>query len=379
MALQFDFREVIQNEIGGGDAVFRIANQMRPSADYLFNTLLPERNETDYIVEAGNMTVRATMAGAVGMDSPYPPTGLVEASTFLEKAVKLGNHSKLTEANLIRLQRILTSLQVNGGNSKEALAREALNFLDKVIIQPHFDRAEWMRAQALVNGELDWTFNDLEVKVGYGIPSENFLSTRTGNDAWDGSTSQFWADISLLYQRLRYQVRAFIVHPDTLLAITTNTANNLEIVNQQMFAAGGSATTVRRLLGNNERPSTDFRETVTLIAYGDEGEIIDTSNPGKTVRVPFMPQKKILAIGTAGRRGYVVGQGATNDPRDDFALGYTHVAPTVEGGGVPGRWAQLYTPEHLPMQLHGRAASWVLPVVENPALVAVASSQIGGS
>lgn len=377
MSLNFNFQNVL-NDIGP-DAVFRIANETRPPADYLFNTLLPERNEPTYTVSAGNMTVRATMAGMVGMDSPYPPTGIVESSQFLENAVKVANHASLTEANLIRLQQILMNLQINGGNSKDALAREALNFLNKVIVQPHLDRAEWMRAQALVNGVVSWEFNEIAVNVDYGVPAENMLTKRTSTAAWDGNASAFWTDIALLYKALRYNVRAFIVHPDTLLAITSNSANNLEIINQEMFAAGGSTTTVRRLLGNNERPSRDFREQITLISYGDEGEIIDTSNAGRTVKVPFMPQKKILAVGNAGRRGYVVGEGATPDPQDDFALGYTHVGPTVEGNGVPGRWAQLYTPERLPMQLHGRGASWVLPMVTAPGLLAVASSEIGGS
>lgn len=377
--MNFSFRDALDQL--GPDAAFRVANEMRPPADYLFATLLPERNEPDYIAESAHMTVRATMAGMVGTDSPYPPSGVVEASKFLQKAVKLANQSKLTEEQLIRLQKILMQLTMSGGDGKEMLANEALNFLEKVIIQPHMDRAEWMRAQALVTGTLSWTFNNIAVDVDYGVPSANLLSQRTGNDAWDGSTSKFWADIALLYSKLRYDVRAFIVHPDTLLAITSNTANNLEILNQEAFAAGGNAVTMRRLLGDNERPSSDFRETITLIAYGDEAEIYDTDTAdlGQTTKVPFMPQKKILAVGNARRRGYVVGQGATPDPDAELALGYTHIGPTVEGGGQPGRWAQLYTPEGLPMQLHGRGASWCMPVLENAELIAVASSEIGGS
>lgn len=377
--MNFSFRDALDSL--GPDAAFRIANETRPSADYLFNTLLPEMNKMGYIAESGNMTVRATMAGLVGTDSPYPPTGVVEASTFLQKAVKLANQAKLTEEQLIYLQGILMQLAASGGNGKEMLANEALNFLEKVVIQPHMDRAEWMRAQALVIGTLSWTFNNIAVNVDYGIPAANLLSQRTGTAAWDSTASAFWADIALLYNRLRYDVRAFIVHPDTLLAITSNSANNLEILNQEAFAAGGNAVTVRRLLGDNERPSRDFRETVTLIAYGDEAEIYDTDTAdlGTTTKIPFMPQKKILAIGNARRRGYVVGQGATTDPSAELALGYTHLAPTVEGGGQPGRWAQLYTPENLPMQLHGRGASWCMPVVENPELIAVAYSEIGGS
>jgi hypothetical protein len=57
-------------------------------------------------------------------------------------------------------------------------------------------------------------------------------------------------------------------------------------------------------------------------------------------------------------------------------LGYTHIGPTVEGGGQMGRWAQLFTPEQLPMQLHGRAVTNGLPVVETPEKIAIASSDL---
>lgn len=375
--LNLNFADVLEDL--GPNAAFRIANAARPSANYLFARFLPEMNEMTYQAKAGTMTIRTTMAGLAGQDSPYPPVGLVEAGRFSEEALKIGGHSKLTEAALRRLQGILTNLQLNGGNSKEMLASEVINFTDKVLVQALMDRTEWLRAQALVTGSISWSFGDLTWDVSYGIPSDNILAQRTGTAAWDESASAFWDDIRLLYEKLHYDVAAFVVHPDTLLAITSNSVNNLEIIAQEQFAAGGSRTTVRRLLGDNERPSRDFREQVTLISYGDEGEVFDTSNPGQTTSVPFMPQKKILAVGRAGTRGYVVGEGSTPDPRDQFTLGYTHIAPTVEGGGQPGRWAQVYTPENSPMQLHGRCASNCIPVLENPELVAIASSEIDGS
>jgi hypothetical protein len=58
--------------------------------------------------------------------------------------------------------------------------------------------------------------------------------------------------------------------------------------------------------------------------------------------------------------------GSTIDPAADMALGYTHIAPTVEGNGLPGRWADLGTPDERPWELRGRGVSNVLPVIENP-------------
>lgn len=375
--MNFDFAEIL-NEIGP-DAAFEIANEARPTADYLFETLLPESNQPDYNVESGSMTIRSTMAGIVGMDSPYPPGGVVEISTFLEKTAKIANDIKLPEATLRRLQGILRQLMLDGGGTTDFLVTEVLNFYNKVVLQAHLDRAEWMRAEALVTGAIDWTFNQINLKVDYGVPAANFLAQRTGTDAWDSTTSKFWEDIRLLQSVLKYNARAFIIHPDTLLAILNNDANKAEIIRQETFGATGAAYTLRRLIGDNERPATDFRDTVSLITYGAEAELLDLTNPGQTTLVTFMPQKKILAVGNNTRSGYRVGEGSTSDPNADNALGYTHIAPTVEGGGRPGRWGQLYVPENMPMQLHGRAVSNMLPVIEAPNKIAVASSQIGGS
>lgn len=365
----FNFTAALQSL--GPDAAFRLANQARPPADYLFESLLPERNEPSYTIESGTMTVRTTMAGLVAMDSPYPPGGVVEVSKFLEQSAKLANEVMLTEAALRRMQDLIRELAINGQPTTMFLQNEALNFLQKVVIQAHMDAMEWLRGQALVTGAITWAFNKLDLAVDYGVPAANLLSNRTGNDAWDGSTSKFWADIRRLQEQLRYNVRAYIAHPDTINAIVNNDVNKAEILRQEGFTM-----TIRRLIGDNERPDNDVRATVTLIAYDAEGEIFDTANPGQTTIIPFMPTGKILAVGNNNRSGYRVGEGSTADPVMDMALGYTHIAPTVEGGGRPGRWAQLYTPQERPMHLHGRGVTNGLPVIEAPEKIAVASSDL---
>src|SRR5215207_2270070 len=88
----------------GVDAAFRLINQARPSNAYLFASILPERPMRSYEVKNGAMTVRSTMAGLVGMDSPFPPSGVVDASTFLERSAKIANQVVMTEESLRTLQ-----------------------------------------------------------------------------------------------------------------------------------------------------------------------------------------------------------------------------------------------------------------------------------
>jgi len=358
----------------GSDAVLRIANAIRPAGDYLFASLLPERNRATYQASSGSMTVRATMAGMVGMDSPYPPTGVVDSSTFLEATVKVANQPYLPEAAIRELQTLMQAASGAGAGvvTVDAVA-EALNFLQKVVIQPHIDTAEYLRGEALVGGAIDWTFNLKRLQVGFGVPAANMLANRTGTAAYGGTASGFWADMLALRKALRYNVRIFIAHPDTIDVIVSNSANSLAVVGQD-----GSTFQVRRFISQNgtNTASSDARETMTLVGYDKEGEILDPLSAGSTIKVPFMPKGKILAVGNNAESGYRVGQGSTNDPVDALALGYTHIGPTVEGGGVPGRWARLFTPEHMQMQLHGQGVSNLMPVIEAPAKIAVASTDM---
>lgn len=365
-----NFRAVVA-ALGQG-AAFRIANGRRPPGDYLFNTLLPEELRFSYSIESGQMIVRSTMAGLAAMDSPYPPGGVVETSTFLERSAKLANQVPLSEQTLRTLQEMLMRLQVNGQPTNQAAAEQALNFLDKVIIQPHIDVMEWLRSRALVYGAINWTFNRKTLVVNYGVPSGNFLTARTGTAHYGGSASAFWTDIKLLRQKLK-SVRAYIAHPTTIDLIRYNTVNSVVTV-----AEDANGVTLRRIVSSTGQFTQDAGDVLRIVSYDKEGEILDPTDPDSTVIIPFMPPGKLLAVGNNQRTGFAVGvaRGSTDNPQDDNRLGYTHIAPTVEGGGAPGRWANLYTPENEPWQLIGRGVTNGLPVIEAPEKIAVATTDL---
>lgn len=359
----------------GNDAVFRIANSARPPSDYLFATLLPERQSTSYHIESGTMTVRTTMAGLVGMDSPYPPGGQVELSQFLEESAKIAIHTALPEKTLRILQDMMMRLALGGGNSNDALQREALNFFQKVILQAQLDRVEWMRGQALVTGAINWTMNQKVLSVSYGVPSGNFITTRTtaSGFAYGASNSKFWADVRTAKALLRYNVRAVIAHSATIDEIMNNAANSLDVLSQ----TNNIFTFQKRVNRNStDLASPDARDTIQIIAYDKEAEIMDLTTQGETKLVSFMPKGKLLFVGNNTQSGYRPGDGSTDNPEDGVALGYTHLAPTVEGGGRPGRWGELYVPQNEPWSLHGRGAENSLPVIEAPAKIVVATTEL---
>lgn len=355
----------------GQDAAFRLMNAARPPQAYVFAQFLPERPVRSYDVKSGSMTIRTTMAGLVGMDSPYPEGNVIDISTFLEQSAKLAHAIDLPEKALRTMQDIFMHLQLTGGGVLQAQVEEVLNFTNALIIQPHLDAAEWMRGQALT-GTLDWTFNKKRVLVDYAIPTANKLTNRTGNDGYGGSTSKFWTDVRAARQLLRWNVRAFIAHPLMVDAIISNSANTLAVISQSP-----TSVTVQKLIagvGGGQTASTDARDSVTLISYGLEGEILDIANAGQTTKVPFMPTTKLFAVGNNTGTQYTVGAGSR--PPQEFEIGFTHVAPTVEGGGAPGRWARVFTPEGRPWSLRGEGVQNTLPVLEAPEKVVVLSSAL---
>lgn len=367
--MNFNLKEALDKMDQG--AVFRLMNEQRPGNLYLFESLLPEVKRNDYQASSGSMRVRATMAGLVGMDSPYPEGGTFEISTFSEETAKLAIAVRLPEKQLRDLHMLLQQRLISAGQAQanEAAAEEVLNFANKLLLQPQLDVMEWLRGQALVTGQIDWTFNEKRLLVDYGIDSSFYLTPRTGNDGYGGSTSKFWTDVRLAKSKLRGNVRAFIVHPDTKDMIIANSANNIQIISD-----GDSVTELVRLVGSLERPSSDPRDRVRLISYGLEGEVLDPANPGQSIQIPFMARGAMLVVANNQSRSFVVGAGSTPPP--DNALGYTHLGPTIEGNNRPGRWGRVFTPERKQWALEGESAANGLPVIEATDKIVVASTEM---
>lgn len=365
----------------GRDFAFRIANAARAPGDYLFATLLPEEQRFTYHVESGTMTIRATMAGLVGMDSPYPPGGVIDSSKFEEQTLKIANEIPLTEQALRTLQDMMLRLSIGGSSpTNDVITRNLLNFVQKVIVQPHLDTAEWLRGQALVTGKVQWTFGGITIDVDYGVPgggvhdgAANFLTHRTGNDGYGGTTSKFWTDWRAA-KRILKSVRAVIAHSTTIDEIRYNEENQLVTLSED-----GAGVRLRKVTEVGGADFTrDAGDVVNLIAYDREAEVLDPANPAVPKKIPFMPVGKLLFVGNNTIEGFSVGvdEGSTEDPNRNNRLGYTHIAPTVEGDGRPGRWANVFSPEHEPYKIIGRGASNLLPVIEAPTKVVVASTVI---
>lgn len=355
----------------GADAAFRLINEARPPQAYPFAQILPERPSTSYKIDRGSMTVRTIMAGLVGMDSPYSEGAVIDVAKFLEESAKLGHAVDLPEGAIRTLQDLFMRLQLSGGDMPRAAIEEVLNFTNALLIQPHLDAAEWLRGQALSTGAIDWTFNKKRIEVNYGVPSANKPAARTGTSGYGGTASKFWDDHKAARKALKQNVRVILTSRTTLDMIVSNQANNLLVLNET-----NNSITIRRMISQNgtNTQSSDARETLTIVAVDLEGEILDPDNQGKTKTVPMMPDGKVVYIGANTGTQYRVGAGSRAPV--DYELGYTHLAPTVEGGGRPGRWARVFVPENRPWALRGESAANLLPVIEAPEKIYILTTEM---
>ena len=369
-----DFKGLIATLDDG--EIMTLANEARPGSNYIFNSVLPEVKRRGYSAKGGSMTIRATMAKLVGLSSPYPKGGAFEQTEFEHKIAKMAIEMDFPEEYLRELRELVKDALSQEVDAHEQILETLFNFTDKLLVQPHLDTAEWLRGQALVTGAIDWQSDDIHLEVDYGIPSTNFLPTRTGTDAYDGTTSKFWADVRSAQSILNNRVVAIIAHSTTVRAIMDNPNNNIRLIRADETAGIFVFQKYVSIQGNTQT-SEDTRDTVTLITYDDEGEVYDSTKPGtgETVKLPFMPVGAVLFIGAFNPKRFIVGAGST-PPVTPISLGYTHVGPTEEGDGRLGRWANLYVPEGKNWMFVGHAVTNCLPVIEAPDRLVVAKTDI---
>lgn len=372
-----DFRAALDDpQIGGLEGLNRLSNAARTPASYMLTSILPERDVLDYVAKGGSMRVRTTMAGLVGLDSVDPEGGAMDITTFMENIAKIAISNRLQEKDIIELQRLAMQATLAGGNTTLIAVQAILQFTSKLLLQPHYDRREWLRAQALFFGSIDWQFNGADLQVDYGVPADHVFTTRTGNDAYDGSASKFWTDWKAARLILGDSFRGAMLTRETLDAIVENPVNKVTV----LADANGNVSIVR-YAGSDDGlrpPSPDQRERATFVVYDKEGEVWDLDNPGQTKKVRIIPSGVLGFFGSVDRSSeFIVGEGATTDPENDRAIGYSHIGPTVENNGRTGIWVDVGVPREMPQHLEGRARGRFLPVIENEDKVVLASTTIG--
>lgn len=351
----------------------RLANTPPDPAEYLLTSVLPRQQRPDYEVRGGTLKINTIMAGLVGMDSPYPQGSAIQLSTFSEKTAKIAMSIQLTEEHQRELNKFLQLAQLGqlpGQTPGNLLTNAALNLYEKGCIQALDDTEEYLRAQALMNGALSWTFNGKTLNVDYDVPAGNKYAQRTGTSGYGAAGSTFWADYLAADQGV-YGADMLLMSNNTLNKIINNPAHSIRVISdtyspQRSIRRVQVVRSIQSTQGINVGDDRDARYAVTLTAYMRRGKIVNPAQLGATIDVQMIPDNKIAVIGRQEFNQLISLDGT---PTPQYNLGYTHIAPTIEGqnqGSPLGRYGRLYTPQNRPWELLAEAVENCLPVIEAP-------------
>jgi hypothetical protein len=385
--MEYSFLELIamlnSNLRGGENFAFRLARNANTPDDYLFsNRVLPRTNKPTWNITGGTLTITPTDLKPVAMDATPAPMGNLQATFLNEQISKFGGQMFFNEKQQRELltmeQEIYLNAGLNGGASPYGDINTQMNMLsttgraDSATINgarinrilgiinfiklAHWNTSESLAGEALTEGVLDENFSGLDVTVDYKVPAAN-IKTYSGTDRFDQSASKWWTFVRLAYKMFRNP--QFYGNSNAYFDIVENPVNKV----REQFLTGD----VRPMSKYNENVITqkqDANERMNFNVYDKAGAVMDPRL--KTlVSKPFLKDKRVIVIGELNTSQIELELGGVTDPDNALRLGYTHVGPSIEGGGRPGIYANIYTENHKPMQLFVDTYVNMLPAILN--------------
>jgi hypothetical protein len=154
------------------------------------------------------------------------------------------------------------------------------------------------------------------------------------------------------------------MNSNTYRSIVENDANGIQEID-----ITGDNRRLARYRENAVNQKRDANETMSVRIYDKGGSVMKLNQTTKTIDLQhklFVKDGRVICVGQQQQSQIELLYGATDDIDSTLRLGYTHVAPTVEGMMVPGEWMRIYTPEGKPYQVLAETAVNFLPAILNP-------------
>lgn len=375
--MEFNFRTVLGQLTS--DEIRTLSRQADPTKTYLMNSLLPDREVPSYKASGGNFSVTGTLASPVPMDTDFPEAGIMGIQTIEQSTFKFGASLLMPEKVLRELQEMLKQMLSEGrseGDKQRLMAGTAVNFFREYVINPFDETREYLKARAITEGLISYSSNKVEVAADYGVPVGNILATRAGVAAYNGNASVFLDDIKTARQKLGQDVRATLMNGDTLDSILNNPLHNFIVV-AESYSPDRTVRTVNvrqavKLTGQTGVSALDItpQSSYTFIGYSRTAKLFNPDDPNTPIAKKLIDDGRVVVIGN--RLSTEIIPRLNNDGGN--TLGYYHVAPTVEGNGALGRWAEIYVPQEMPWSIRARAAENSIPMFDAASRVVLLKS-----
>lgn len=294
--------------------------------EYLLSSFLPDKTVYD-LKFAYNVINKAyaRTASITGFNSDAPLRDKDGLAKHFGEVAKVQHGFKIDEEELLRFNRPRVPEE----------RQEAIDYVyDQTdnLVQGVYDIEEWMRAQVLYHGRLEYKEHDVVIDVDYGIPSENKL---TADTAWDAEGANPLSDIKALvkqFQKQNNNKKPVVIH------MSSEKEGQLLMNDQIRLQVYGESTSQR--LVTQEQLRAVF-SALSLPPYQINDDVVDNGDGEKRL----LPESRIVALGAD--------------------LGKTFIGPTVEKNYQPGIYV-LPIIEVKPPQQEVYVGETVFPALQRP-------------
>lgn len=262
--------------------------------DYKLRNVLPTKPIKDINFSYNVINGKYGRAASItGFNASAPLRDKKELEKAFGSVAKVQHGVRLDEEELLRFNRPRDDEEKN----------QAIDYVYDTtddLIQGVYDTEEFLRAQAVYKGVLNYNDkeNDVQVEVDFGIPAENKLTVTT---AWSDPTSTPLADLQTAvnqYKAANKRQKPKVMH------MTGATEANL-LQNEQIRVQVYGTNNGQRLLTKND--IANVFTALGLPPYELNDDVVDIYGEGE---VPLLEDNKVVLLG------------------DD--LGKTYIGPTVE-------------------------------------------------
>jgi hypothetical protein len=301
-----------------------------PTRKYLLASILPAKNVFD-LKFAYNVInkVYARTASITGFNADAPLRDKDGLARHFGELAKIQHGFKLDEEELLKF---------NQPRNDEEKA-EAVNYVydqtDNLVAGAR-DTEEWLRAQVIYKGAIDYAENDVVINVDFGIPAENKLSALT--DWSEYATATPLEDIQTAVNQFRKQNNN---QKPTIIHMSSQAEANLLRNEQIKIQVHGSANSARLLTQND---LVNVFSSLGLPAYLVNDDMIDNGNGAEYL----LPVNRVVLLGEK--------------------LGQTFFGPTVEKNYQAGIYVMPIVTQKPPKQ-EVYVGETVFPALQRPKAV----------
>lgn len=306
-----------------------------PARNYLLASVMPKENSYDinfaYNVVNGQY---AKAASITGWNASAPLRDVKDFERAFAQVAKVQHGFRLDETQLMQYNRPRVAAEADAVVNTVYVSTDELS-------QGVDDIEEYMRAQAIYNGRLQYEDeeNDIHIDVDFGIPAENKLDVTT---AWDQPGAKPLTDIQAAvkqYQTKNQRRKPVIMH---MTSATEANLLNSEQIRTQVYGTNNG----QRLMTTADIQNAFSALGLPPYVINDDVIVIGEEE------VQLLADNKVVLLGAD--------------------LGKTIIGPTVENNYQPGKFA-VPTIKTNPPEQSVYVGEAVFPALQRPQSIVIVS------